>query len=272
MPVARFVLWALSAAAFALLGYALFVEPPALWFASVCFVAYAAYCTLGVIVPKLQLYGDVVCRLPSPKHIALTFDDGPHPETTREVLRLLEQSHQRATFFIVGRKAAKYPDLVREIAKAGHGLGLHGFAHDWLYSLRSPAFVVRDVRKTQEAIERACGQRPKLLRPPIGYISHRTVAGAARAGVVLIGWSVRSLDGFRGADGKRVEKRIARGLVPGAIVLLHDASEQEDFVPASVSALWSILQELERRGLRSDRLALQGFKADSSTTKRAPSV
>jgi peptidoglycan/xylan/chitin deacetylase (PgdA/CDA1 family) len=99
-------------------------------------------------------------------------------------------------------------------------------------------------------VEAACGQRPTLFRPPIGHVSSRTARGASLAGVTLVAWSLRVFDGVGKPSPERVLARVARGLRPGAIVLLHDASEREDFEPTSIDALPGILELVAERGLR----------------------
>jgi peptidoglycan/xylan/chitin deacetylase (PgdA/CDA1 family) len=241
-------LWVLSLGGLALLARSLLGEPPPLWLAVTALLVYVVLATLGVIFPQLEMYGDVIWRGTS--DVALTFDDGPHPRTTRRVLRLLAERGQRATFFVVGRKVALYPDVVREIHEAGHALGLHGYLHDRLFSFRSPESVRADIERTQRAVEAACGQRPTLFRPPIGHVSSRTARGARLAGVTLVAWSLRVFDGVGKPSPERVLARVARGLRPGAIVLLHDASEREDFEPTSIDALPRILDLIAERGLR----------------------
>jgi peptidoglycan/xylan/chitin deacetylase (PgdA/CDA1 family) len=222
-----------------------------MWLAVAAFVAYAALCTIGVLVPQLEMYGEVEWRgEPGARAVALTFDDGPHPRTTRKVLRALARGDHRATFFVVGRKVAANADILREISDAGHELAVHGFVHDRLYSLKPPAYVEADIRRTQQAVEDACGVRPALFRPPVGFVSSRTALGAKRAGVRTIGWSARGVDGVGPADPDRVLNRIERKLRDGAIVLLHDAAERDDFEPASVEALPRLLEMIEERGLR----------------------
>lgn len=235
----------------ALLARTLLVGAPPMWLATAAFVAYATLCTVGVIVPQLQMYGDVDWRgEPGARAVALTFDDGPNPRTTRKVLRALARGEHRATFFVMGRKARANADILREIRDAGHELALHGFAHDRLYAFKPPAYVEADIRRTQQAVEDGCGVRPTLFRPPIGFVSSRTAAGAKRAGVRIIGWSARGVDGLGPTDPDRVLNRIEGKLRDGAIVLLHDAAERDDFEPASVEALPRLLEMLEERQLR----------------------
>jgi len=198
------------------------------------------------------MYGDALAHgKPGAQRVALTFDDGPHPVTTRAVLELLRAHDAHATFFVLGHKVQAYPDVVREIHAAGHTLGIHGFHHDRLFSLRGAAYARREIERTRQAIERACGVKPELFRPPVGFASYRTFRGAERAGVRIVAWSVRSLDGLRSADPARVAKRVIGHLQDGAVVLLHDAAERDDFTPASIAALPTILAALRQRGLAS---------------------
>ncbi|HEY3235002.1 MAG TPA: polysaccharide deacetylase family protein, partial [Polyangiaceae bacterium] len=229
---------------------------PPVWLTASELLGYATLCTLGVLVPQWQMYGDVWWRVPPGRQsVALTFDDGPHPATTRMILEILARGNHRATFFLVGEKVERYPDVAREICRAGHEIGLHGFVHDRLYSLRPPSFVAEDIDRAGRAIEAACGVRTRLFRPPVGYVSHRTASGARRAGVRLVAWSARGIDGVSAADPERVAERVGRQLRDGAIILLHDASEREDFEPASIRALPKILEAIEALGFKSIRVS-----------------
>jgi peptidoglycan-N-acetylglucosamine deacetylase len=255
VPPARIAFWVATIGAIAVVVRSIAIGPIPVWIALGALFVYIGYCTAGALVPQLEMYGDAWWRgLPGRGHVALTFDDGPHPDSTRRVLDMLARTGHKATFFVVGRKAAAHPDVVAEIHAQGHALGLHGYAHDRLYSLKAPSFVEADIRKTQNVIEEICGMRPVLFRPPLGFMTPRTVVGARRAGVVLIAWSVRSIDGLGATDPVRVANRVERGLREGAIVALHDAAERDDFEPASIAALPLILEALERRGLKSVRL------------------
>src|SRR5690606_30437855 len=112
-----------------------------------------------------------------------------------------------------------------------------------------PAHVAADIGRTRQAIARACGQQTDLFRPPLGFISPRTAAGAKRARAILVAWSARAFDGMRGTTKGSVVRHIERKLVPGCIVLLHDAAEHDNFTPAAVEALPDILNAIEARGL-----------------------
>ena len=211
-----------------------------------------ALATTGVVIPPLEMYGRIVLRgRPGSARAALTFDDGPHPVTTRRVLEALRPTRHRATFFVLGEKARRHPDVVREIHADGHSIGVHGDTHDHLLSFRFPRSIADAIRRAQEAVENATGTRPRFFRPPLGHTSLTTMLGARRAGVAIVYWSVRGYDGLRRRSPEDVVERIARSLADGSIVLLHDAAERDDFEPASVRALPRLIALLDERGFTS---------------------
>jgi peptidoglycan-N-acetylglucosamine deacetylase len=248
VPIARVLLWFVSVSALAWCALALHQPLPSVFELSLAFVGLFLYATLGVLWPHSGMYGDALARgKAGSRSVALTFDDGPHPVTTRAVLEILRQHDVRATFFLLGHKVLAYPEVVREIHAAGHAIGVHGFQHDRLFCLRSSGYALAQIERTQRAIAGACGVRATLFRPPIGFASHLTFRGAERAGVEVIAWTVRSLDGLESARAERVAKRVIDHLVDGAIVLLHDAAERDDFRPASIAALPEILRALHEQ-------------------------
>lgn len=251
LPAARLGLWAYAAAGVAVGARAALSGPPPVLAAVLGLGGYLFLGTAGVFWPERGMYGSTLWRGPTTRgEIALTFDDGPSPKTTPQVLSELAKAGMRATFFLVGRKAEAHPGLVREIAAAGHELGLHGFEHDRLFSLRSGGRVAEDIRRTQAAIARAGVPEPTLFRPPIGFLSHLTVNGARRTGVTLVGCSARAFDGFASANVAAVTQRLTRALEPGALIAMHDAAEHDDYVPASIAALPRVLQALRERALQ----------------------
>ena len=220
---------------------------------------YVAVLLTGVMVPQLAMFAPVMVRISSARQeIALTFDDGPSPDSTREVLATLARFQAHATFFVLGDKVRGAPAVLREIANDGHTIGIHGDWHDRLLSLRHPDRIVADLERAQAAVAAVTGMRPSLFRPPIGHVSPRTAAAARRLGLTLVAWSVRGRDGLASATAKSVQRRVVAGLRPGAIVLLHDAAERGQRLPAGVSALPAILEEAQRRGLRCVAISASG--------------
>jgi peptidoglycan/xylan/chitin deacetylase (PgdA/CDA1 family) len=235
---------------------------------------------LGILVglalaPQLEAFGDMLCRVPEAVgKVALTFDDGPDPATTPRVLEALDAAQQKATFFVLGWKVAAHPELAAEIAARGHQLALHGYHHERLYSFKPPRAVAEDLTRCQDVIERAAGVRPIFFRPPIGQASPRTFAGARRAGVALVGWSLRPRDGLRGTTSDQVVDRITARLRAGDVVLLHDALELGSAVdarePPALAALPRIFQVLRERKLRSVTLQELIEAADSAGRSATP--
>jgi peptidoglycan-N-acetylglucosamine deacetylase len=251
VPPARIALWVLSIGGLSLAARALLIGPIPLWVALTAFIAYLGVCVCGATVPRLQMFGDVTWHGDAMSGgVALTFDDGPNPLTTPRILALLAEANASATFFVLGEKVERHPEVLKDLVLAGHSVGVHGYEHDRLYAFKSPGAVARDIERAQNIIERTAGVRTHWFRPPVGQVSPRTAEGAKRAGVEIVGWSVRGFDGFRRADPERVALRIERGLEAGAIVLLHDAAERDDFTPASVEALPKVLESIARKGLR----------------------
>ena len=116
MPPARIVFWAATLGGIAFTVYAVLTRPPSLAVAVACALAYGALITTGVLVLRLRMFVDAIVEAPEgARGVALTFDDGPDPETTKEVLDVLDRRGVKATFFVIGAKAAKHPETVRAI-------------------------------------------------------------------------------------------------------------------------------------------------------------
>ncbi len=250
MPPARFSLYAATASVLAMAAYAILRRPPPFGWAALALVGYAGLLLCGVFVLRLRVFVDAIVRGPrGARGVALTFDDGPHPQWTPRVLGVLSERRATATFFLVGSKVERHPEVVRAILDAGHLVGLHSYAHDRLFSLRGERRVREDLERGIAALERVTGRRPVLFRPPIGH-TNPTIARAADAlGLLVVGWTIGGRDGVACARPENVVARVRRALRNGAIVLLHDAPERGDREPAAVRALPAILDALAVRQL-----------------------
>ena len=197
------------------------------------------------------VFGPVVNRLPADSGaVSITFDDGPNPAATPVILDVLRDEGVHATFFVLGRHAERWPELVRRIANEGHQLGNHGYWHRKLHR-RSPAYVREDLSRGTRAIEQASGGvRPGVFRAPHGFRSPWVTPIAASLGQRTIGWSLGVWDSARpGAD--EIVRRALRGLRAGSILLLHDG---DGYDPAgdrmqTAQALPGIIRGLRARGL-----------------------
>jgi len=167
------------------------------------------------------LFGPTLGRIPSDrKVVALTFDDGPNPDATPLILDTLREKQVRATFFVLGSHAERWPDLVQRISHEGHQLGNHGYFHRKLH-FKSPFYVSRDIKLGIRAIKRAGAPAPRLFRAPHGFRSPWTTPIASSYGERTVGWSLGVWDSDRpGAD--EIVRRTLEGVEPGSIILLHD--------------------------------------------------
>ncbi|HEY6785368.1 MAG TPA: polysaccharide deacetylase family protein [Gemmatimonadales bacterium] len=180
--------------------------------------------------------------------VALTFDDGPHPEGTPAVLEVLDQAGIKATFFLVGEQVERRPALAAEIAARGHLVALHGYRHRPQPVL--PARVVReDMARGSEVIAEATGVALNWHRPPYGLYSPAGLDAARQRGLRPILWSRWGKDWRRLTTPERIAARATRDLQPGEVILLHDA----DFYSSrgsherTVEALRLIVRELKRQ-------------------------
>jgi peptidoglycan/xylan/chitin deacetylase (PgdA/CDA1 family) len=175
----------------------------------------------GAFHRNSPLFGPALGRISSDrKVVALTFDDGPNPDATPLILDTLKKKGVRATFFILGSHAERWPDLVRRISAEGHQIGNHGYFHRKLH-FKSPFYVSRDIRLGLRAIKRAGAPAPRYFRAPHGFRSPWTTPIARAYGERTVGWSLGVYDSDRpGVD--EIVKRTLDGVTPGSIVLLHD--------------------------------------------------
>jgi len=205
-------------------------------------------------VPWSTLLGANLSRLPqrpgAPARVALTFDDGPDPETTPAILAILAARDTRATFFCVGSRARTYPDLVRAIARAGHEIGNHSWSHaPWFWFL-GPAALTEQIISTQRVLGRLAGTAPAWFRAPAGIRSPLLDLVLCRLGLRLVSWSRRGFDTVD-RNAERVSARLTMHLGAGDILVLHDRASSRDpkGQPIVLSLLPRLLDTIAARGL-----------------------
>ncbi len=178
-------------------------------------------CCVAPFLPGAGFFLPVISRgNPGRNGVALTFDDGPDPETTLPLLELLARHQVHATFFVNGHKAAHHPDLMRQMLERGHSVGNHTYTHDNFIMLKSHRALLREITRTQEALAQF-GVIPHAFRPPVGVISPRLAAVLRQTGLYAVNFSRRAGDrGNRRVQG--IAARILGRLRPGDIIMLHD--------------------------------------------------
>ena len=190
--------------------------------------------------------------------VAITFDDGPDPRTLPALLALLAQEKVPATFFLVGRRAAAHPTLVRDIVEAGHDVGNHSHTHDPFLMLRSCSRLEADIGECQDVLAES-GVTPLVFRPPVGITNPRLLGALRSLGLACIAFSCRPLDfGNRRLVG--LKRRVLARARPGDIVVLHDRLPPDVPVAPWLEEVSGILEGLREQGLRVAPLSeLVGF-------------
>jgi peptidoglycan/xylan/chitin deacetylase (PgdA/CDA1 family) len=182
--------------------------------------------------------------------VALTFDDGPHPEGTPAVLEILAARRARATFFLVGEQVARDPGLAREITAAGHAVALHGYRHRNLLRV-GPRALAADLDRAAALIAAVTGQPVTRYRPPYGIFSPAALALARRRGWTPTLWSRWGRDWRRFTTSERIAATATRDLASGDVLLLHDADHYS--APGSwrrtVAALPLVINAIAATGL-----------------------
>ena len=198
-------------------------------------VSHSSFEPLRYLLPK----SDVAL---TPKHpwIALTFDDGPHPVLTEKLMAVLKQEGVPATFFVVGKMAVRYPDIVRDMAREGHEVANHTFTHPNLSHVNAGT-LLNELGQTRQVIRRLTGRDTVFFRPPGGDYTQSMLKATQKAGYRMVLWTVLTKD-VNGASLVAMRHRIMTQSSDGAIVLMHSG------VPKTVEMLPGIIEDLRSEG------------------------
>ena len=205
--------------------------------------------------PRSQLLGANLTRLPDrgdlTPGVAITIDDGPDPTITPRVLELLENHGACATFFCIGERVLRYPDLAREIVRRGHVIENHSQRHRHNFSLLGPGGMNSEVSQAQESIFRVTGSNPQFFRAPAGLRNPFLDPVLARLKLRLASWTRRGFDTVS-ADADAVLRRLINALQAGDILLLHDgnAARTRRGQAVILEVLPRLLDALTARGLK----------------------
>jgi peptidoglycan-N-acetylglucosamine deacetylase len=185
-----------------------------------------------------------------PGHVALTFDDGPDPVSTPEILSSLDDLGWRATFFMLGDMVRRFPTVAQEVAAAGHEVAVHGDLHRNMLR-RTPRTTERDVAAAYDTVAAATGVEPRWFRPPFGILSFSALRAARRHGMTTVLWTTWGRDWRREATPQTVVDDVMRRYVDGGTVLLHDSDCQSypGSWKATVGALPRLADEFAARRL-----------------------
>ncbi len=204
-------------------------------------LGYGAFLALTQTVPSLyRMPGTFYMLKTDTKVVALTFDDGPNGNFTPKILDILKKNNVRATFFVLGQAAEKYPTVVARIKNEGHEIGNHGYNHQYLQS-----GLVADLIKTDQAVFTLTGSHTYLYRPPGGRISKQQLNLIEQNGHTVTLWSVDSDDWLNPGSGKIVQN-VTKRVFPGSLILFHDGGDSQR--GQTVDSLETIIRQLKTMG------------------------
>jgi peptidoglycan/xylan/chitin deacetylase (PgdA/CDA1 family) len=219
---------------------------------------YVILFSLGICVIRLGYFVRSFCRGSRPgAGVVLTFDDGPDPSGTKELLEVLSRHGVKAAFFPTGMKAEAHPDLLREMDQAGHVVGNHTYRHAWFTNFLRGRSLGQELVKAQKVIETAIGKTPAFFRPPAGLTNPHYRNVLKRLGLVSVGWDVRVFDTRKTAES--VVERVLNKAREGSILLLHEGCRDPVKLMGMVD---SIVEGIRGRGLAfTDLEQMTGLRA-----------
>lgn len=173
--------------------------------------------------------------------IALTFDDGPHPEFTPKVLEILEKFNAKATFFCIGKNVKMNPEIIQLIDSYNHTVGNHSFSHSNKIDFNDKNGWLEEINSTDLEIQKIIDKKPKFFRPPFGVTTPHLAKAIKETKHKVIGWNVRSFDTVANQTPENVVERILKNVKPDSIILLHD------HLPGIIPILEQLLPALQNR-------------------------
>jgi peptidoglycan/xylan/chitin deacetylase (PgdA/CDA1 family) len=210
-------------------------------------IAIVAYHTGSAVTASAVRPAPVVTSVPiSEKAVALTFDDGPTPRWTPKILAILKDLQVRATFFVIGQQAIRYPQLIADEVRDGMEIGNHGAMHVILKN-RSPEAIRREVEDAAQAIEAAGAPPPRLYRLPAGIYDRQALSVLGSLGYTVIGWSVDPRDWRHRYTAAQMLGIVQKQVGPGSIIIFHDGTNGSQ---ATVDATRMVIDTLRREGYR----------------------
>jgi len=183
-----------------------------------------------------QFYIKTICAaVTRQKVIAISFDDGPAPDYTPQVLQVLQEHQVPAAFFCIGKRVLEHPGLFKQVHEQGHIIGNHSYSHATWFDLYSSTKMYADLQQMDAAMQEVLGLKPLLFRPPYGVTNPNLAKAIRKGGYIPVGWNIRSLDTVI-KDNDKLLQRIVKGVRPGAVILFHDTSKATlDMLPAFIA-------------------------------------
>ncbi len=221
--------------------------------------------TIGGLLPRAKLLGPNITRLPqaaiAKRQVALTFDDGPDPVVTPQILDILEKHQAKATFFCIGHRAENHPELIKRMVNQGHQIENHSYSHHTTFAFHGTKGISREITRAQKTLNELSGRAPRYFRPIAGIRNPLLDPVLSKLRMQLVSWSHRGFD-TRFNSPNRLYRCLTKRLSAGDIILMHDgnSARTQDGVAVSVACLPDVLQKISDSGLMTVTLdeAFQG--------------
>lgn len=206
------------------------------------FIAWSLVVFWGCINVNSGFFIPIICKAETDKkEIAISFDDGPAINYTKEILQVLKKEDVKAAFFCIGNRIAGNENILQQIHAEGHIIGNHSYAHHFWFDMYPAKKMQADLQQMDEAMFNAVGIKPKLFRPPYGVTNPNVKKAIIKGGYTPVGWSVRSLDTVA-KDEQQLLDKINTGIHPGAVFLFHDTCE------ITLKVLPEFIKEVKKQG------------------------
>jgi len=205
---------------------------------------YASVVFWGCVTISSGYFLPVLCKAKTNEQVvALTFDDGPHPVYTAQILNTLQKLGVPATFFCIGKNITGNELLLTRIEDEGHTIGNHSYSHDFWFDMFGSRKMLADLQQMDQETLRATGLKPLLFRPPYGVTNPNVRRAVNKGKYMPIGWSIRSLDTIA-KDKQKLLSRITGDMKAGDIILLHDCVEM------TANILLELIEEINKNGFK----------------------
>ena len=196
---------------------------------------------LSIMILAILLISPICADEPPKKLVALTFDDGPHKTHTKVILDTLDKYDVKATFFVVGTNAERFPDIVQYAADMGHEIGNHTYTHPNMKGI-SHSELQAELSKNEDLLFSICGVRTKLFRPPCGEMSDAVSSITEESGYKLVLWDVDTRD-WEHRSKDAIVNSIKKNVKNGSVILMHDFIGGETHTPEALSEIIETLQK-----------------------------
>ncbi len=194
------------------------------WFILGFILLFLAFMTYAVFAIRAGIFIKGICDNKGTEPL-FTFDDGPHPIYTPQVLAILKENNIKAIFFCIGKNVEKYPEIARQIIAEGHQIGNHSFNHDISGTFADSKKYIIEITSTNDIIEHVTGVKPIYFRPPFGVTNPSIAKAIVKSGMQLMAWNLRTFDTVT-KDASTIVKKIQSSIKPSSIILMHDTNLQ----------------------------------------------